>query len=519
MLPCALTYTTLAGYCLYGAVLYFLTLKRSDLLLVKLAHWADVCWYLVLVAMSSGTSSIFFFFFFFAILVASFRWGFSTGLRVTIVSATLFTIIGYATAPAGPEFELSRSLLRPVYLLVLGYMMAYWGGKELLLVRRLAMLKDVNRLSNPRFGVTETVNSILKLVCVFYEADLCIAVLFNTDQKRYLIARAERDGENITARTESLPKEQMEPLLTLPPHYAVAYNRNRLNWWRRESYYAFDVLKDKHAAGYATEAEGLVNLFETRALLSLPLYLRGKAVGRTFLSARHTSFNFSDIEFMLQLCDNIMPVIDNIQLLDNLASNVAQQERQKISRDIHDSTIQPYIGLKLALEAMRRRVPEDNSTLAHDIDEVLKMTEAGISDLRRYVGTLKDAPFSQESVLVPAVKRQAAQFTDFYGIHVDVEVIDDICVNGRLAAEAFQMVREGLSNVRRHSKAGRAVIRLNCANGKFTLQIKNDNSLQNAEENSFLPKSLAARARSLGGDISIEHLADGETCVTVEVPT
>jgi signal transduction histidine kinase len=515
-----LTYAALAGYCLYSAVLYFLALKRADLLPVKIAHWADVCWYLVLVALSNGTSSVFFFFFFFAILVASFRFGFDTGLRVTIVSATLFTLIGYATAPAGPKFEVARTLLRPVYLLVLGYMMAYWGGKEISFVRRLALLKDVNRLSNPRFGVAETVNSILKRVCDFYEADTCMVVIFNAERGQgggYLLTRAERDGEDISTRTEPLPEEQARPLLLLPPNYAVAYSQSRLKWWVRKRFFAFDVTKGEQTDEHAAETQGLVNLFETCALLSLPLYLRGKLLGRVFLAANRRSFNFSDIEFMLQLGDHIIPVIDNIQLLDHLASDAARQERQKISHDIHDSTIQPYIGLKLALEAMRRRVPEDNSALARDVDDMLKMADAGISDLRRYVGTLKDAPFSQESVFVPAVKRQAAQFTDFYGIRVEVEVTNDICISDRLAAEAFQMVREGLSNIRRHTSARSALIRLGCTDSKFILQITNDNAEPEAKVKPFIPKSLMGRARALGGDVSVEQLEGGKTSVTVEV--
>src|SRR6185295_19916113 len=125
----AVTYGALVVYSVYGAVLYYLSLRGGPLPR-SISHWIDVGCFLVLVALSSGTNSIFFFFFFFAILVASFRWGFKAGLRVTIVSTLFFTLIGYATAPADSTFELNRFLLRPVYLLVLGYMIAYWWPDE-----------------------------------------------------------------------------------------------------------------------------------------------------------------------------------------------------------------------------------------------------------------------------------------------------------------------------------------------------------------------------------------------------
>ena len=146
------TYTTLSLYALYSMLILLLARSESALIpsIRRWAHWADVAWYLGLIALSSGTSSIFFFFF--AILVASFRFGFGPGFQVTVVSAVLFTIIGYLTAPRGPAFELDRFLLRPVYLLVLGYMMAYWGGFEITLKRRLNLLNQMSTLSNPRQG-------------------------------------------------------------------------------------------------------------------------------------------------------------------------------------------------------------------------------------------------------------------------------------------------------------------------------------------------------------------------------
>jgi len=63
-----------------------------------------------------GTNSAFFFFFFFAILMASFRGGFSEGLWMAAASTALFMIVGYLSAPPEPQFELNRTILRPLSL-------------------------------------------------------------------------------------------------------------------------------------------------------------------------------------------------------------------------------------------------------------------------------------------------------------------------------------------------------------------------------------------------------------------
>ena len=112
------TYGALVIYVVYSAIIFALSFyERTP---HSVGPWIDVGCYLVLISMSSGTNSIFFFFFFFAILVASFRSGFKQGILITLASGLLFTIVGALTAPAR-QIELNRFLLRPVYLLVLGY--------------------------------------------------------------------------------------------------------------------------------------------------------------------------------------------------------------------------------------------------------------------------------------------------------------------------------------------------------------------------------------------------------------
>jgi hypothetical protein len=197
----AATYTALSLYTIYSAVLYILALRRSRLFdsLYPWLHWGDVVWYVLLISLSSGTSSIFFFGFFFAI------WGFASGLRVTLASVALFTLVGFLTAPQAAQFELNRTLVRPIYLLVLGYMIAYWGGFEITLKQRLALLKDVSTLSNPRFGVDRTIGALLHQLRAFYDADACVLIGHDTGKQEYFLRRVDQadpdGGTSLAAAT------------------------------------------------------------------------------------------------------------------------------------------------------------------------------------------------------------------------------------------------------------------------------------------------------------------------------
>lgn len=227
----ALTYSTLVSYVVYSATLYILALRHSLLLrsVRTIAHWVDVGWYTLLIALSSGTNSVFFFGFYFSILVASFRWGFASGLRVTLVSTVLFTTVGFKTAPE-PAFELNRFLLRPTFLLVLGYMVAHWGGFEIMLKRRLTLLKDVTALANPRFGVDRTISSIMAQLRAFYDADACLLVQSNKSTAVHQVRRVDRRDPEAAMHAEPIPEGLARILGALPPEQALVYGCEPRIW-------------------------------------------------------------------------------------------------------------------------------------------------------------------------------------------------------------------------------------------------------------------------------------------------
>jgi signal transduction histidine kinase len=150
-----------------------------------------------------------------------------------------------------------------------------------------------------------------------------------------------------------------------------------------------------------------------------------------------------------------MPTIDNIRLVDRLASDAAEAERRRIARDLHDSVIQPYIGLQMALVAIQKKLATHREAVPEDVERLLALTNAGIADLRHYMGELRENG-AHDSGLLPggllsAVQRFTKKFAEATGIVVHVEAETALPVYDRLAAEVFRMVAEGLSNVRRHT--------------------------------------------------------------------
>lgn len=508
-----ITYAVLIGYCLYSILLYFLARRAAPLALTDLATWIDLAWYVILIALSNGTNSIFFFFFFFSVLITAYRSGFKTGLRVTIVSAVLFSIIGYATVPPGQEFELNRFLIRPVYLVMLGYMISYWGGREIKFKRHLVLLKDANHLSNPRFGVNRTLSDIMNRLRAFYDADSCVLITFDFSAETYSWREASRDTPSEEVKIEQT--KAAAPLVNLPGELAIFYQNTAQFWHFGSNRYACNISIGVEAEIAAETYTAIADLLGTNSFLTVPVLRHGEMVGRLYLTSHQNCFERSEIEFLSQLTEQVLRAVENIDLLNRLATGAAYQQRQKISHDLHDSTIQPYIGLKLGLEALEIKHAA-GATITDDIEKLIHLTDATIADLRGYLSSLKDEASEVGNVLISAVKQQAVKFKEFYDINVTVEAADDFQLNDRLAAEVFQIVSEGLSNVKRHTRANQAAILIYRDAETLFLEIENDNP-ETAAILDFVPKSIVERAKSLGGTARVENLAS-HTQVFVEIP-
>src|SRR5262245_57916656 len=518
----AATYTVLAFYLVYTIILLTLAVRRRSTIPASVAYWADVGWVILLISSSKGTNSIFFFFLFFAILVASFQSGFTSGMRVTLVAAVLFTGIGFAMAPAEPEFELHGFLLRPTSLFVLGYMIACWGGAETMFRRRLALLKDVSVLANPRFGVDRTFGALMERLRAFYAADLCMLVMAELPPGGYTLRRVNRQHPATDGRAEVIVEAVARVLLALPATQAqVSGSLSRLWGW-------FGAVKRVQAYDVVTRERlpepphDMRELLAAAAYITVPVRYRGATIGRLYVTAADRyPFEASDVDFLLQVLEHTMPTIDNIRLVDRLASDAAEEERRRTGRDLHDSVIQPYIGLQMGLVAMQKKLATQSQAVPEDLEHLVALTRAGIADLRHYMGELRENGARDSGLLpgglLPAVQRFTKKFAEATGIAVQVEAPSALPVHDRLAAEVFQMVAEGLSNVRRHTRSAQATVTLTCGDQHLCLSIANDGP-PDASPTPFTPHSITERATALGGCARVEWPAHGGAVIVVDIP-
>ena len=514
-----LTYFALGAYCAYTVLLAAISYRLEWPAPPRALHWADVVFYSFLIALTGGTSSFFFLFFFYSIMVASFCWGFREGMLVTVASSALFAAVEVNFSEVNGHYDHGNLLVPAAYLLIFGYLISYFGGYERLLRRRLALLREINNLWNPRFGVDHTHGINLDRLLEFYGGTSCVLVLRRpVPALNYVMYSASRDKPGYSSTPSYVAESAAGALLRLPDSLAAFYHGPGGSWWSRlRGYSGYDFDLGARTSSFLADCAAWANLLDTNAFVTVPYVQRDGTSGRIFLTTDRGGFSHADIDFLAQVSDAMSTVVENMSLVEQLITKAAEHERLTISRDLHDTTIQPYIGIKLALDALYREAGADNA-ISRRISDLINMSEMTIRDLRQYASTLKDKAAMPGEFLVTAVKNQSERLGRFYGIQV--EVTSDISprLQGRLAAEAYQIIAEGLSNVLRHTAAKSAFVTILCENSQLLLKVGNDAEPGENGTKKFMPRSINERVQMLGGRAFVEQRPGGQTVVHVTIP-
>lgn len=503
------TYAVLIAYGLYSLVLLLaapgIRAARTGLMI----EYADLVWTTALVGLSGGTSSVFFLLYLFSILNAAFQRGYAASLQTAGLATLLFWGAGYLARPLA-GFDVNVLVLRGVFLLAVGHLAGHWGAAGIRQRRRLRLLKEASEISNPRFGVDAALGRTLELIRRHFDAETCLLVTAD-EAGDYVARRAVAGAENTSMNRVTMPAD-VGAMLTALPGSAVAVHCLPAAFGHGASF-AWDA---SSGAPQAIEPEllgRLLALLDGRSLISVPVKLGPQATGRVHVASRRpAAYTRSQAEFLLQVVDALALALENIRLVDHLATDAAEQERNRIARDLHDSVIQPYIGLELGLTALRSELPPEHASQA-TVDQLLQLTRSEIEGLRGFVRHLKGARQSEDS-LIASIRRFADRFSQATGIRLRCELPSQARLPDRLAGEVFQMVTEALSNVRRHTGSPEARIDLVCDDTLLTLRVANSVRRTAAP---FTPGSIAERAAALGGRAEVT-VGSKETAVTVHVP-
>ncbi len=209
-----------------------------------------------------------------------------------------------------------------------------------------------------------------------------------------------------------------------------------------------------------------------------------------------------------------------LRALSAKLESLREEERSRISREIHDQLGQMLTGLKMDLRWIERRLGDLDGSAA--INPILdKAVEAGgladetIAAVQKIAGELR--PGVLDNLGLPAaIRYEATRFQGRTGVICDVRVPEQPVPLARdVATAAFRIFQEAMTNVTRHAGATRADIELRLDDKDFVLEIT-DNGRGISAETLANPRSLGLlgmqeRAANINGQLTFRR---GETAGT-----
>lgn len=268
----------------------------------------------------------------------------------------------------------------------------------------------------------------------------------------------------------------------------------------------------------ADAATQLAAMLEARRLIVVPLRLRERPLGHLLVAGVADRRDDWGALALALLGPSLARLIERAALVDALNEEIGAHARVRIGRDLHDSAIQPYLGIRYAIEALALRTPEDNP-LRGDILALLDLMNHEVGELREVISVLRSGQQKGDNALVPAIRRQARRFSVLFGIAIHLDCPADITTSRAMAGAIFHMFNEALNNVRKHTTAKNVWIQLWAAEASIHLTVRDDAGRQRGQAASeFTPKSLTERVKELGGALSISRRDGLDTELAITIP-
>jgi signal transduction histidine kinase len=197
-----------------------------------------------------------------------------------------------------------------------------------------------------------------------------------------------------------------------------------------------------------------------------------------------------------------------------------EEERKRISRELHDETGQALMVIRLYLGMLDKAVAMRAAKAK--IQELLEVVDRTIEGIRRIIGRLSPLVL-QELGLIAAIRKEAKDLAKSSGIQARVVVADDF---GRLPPEfetaIYRVVQESLHNVAKHAGARSVTVEMTRTNGALRLLIEDDgvgiSKSSNSQRPSFGMAGMRERISNLAGTMKVESRKDKGTRILVTVP-
>jgi PAS domain S-box-containing protein len=218
--------------------------------------------------------------------------------------------------------------------------------------------------------------------------------------------------------------------------------------------------------------------------LNLPLLVRGRLIGVLEAYGPEALTERQSEETLISLANQGASALENARLYAELAERenrlqdlirklitAQEEERRKVSYEVHDGLAQTAAGAHQLLQAFARQHPPDSDKGRKDLARVLNLVQQTVGEARYVIADLR--PTALDDLGLAAAVRLQVEKISSQGSRVDYEeALGDERLPPEVETALFRVAQEALTNVHKHAPSARVKITLQRLNNSVRLQVR-----------------------------------------------
>jgi len=263
---------------------------------------------------------------------------------------------------------------------------------------------------------------------------------------------------------------------------------------------------------------------EVRSVLCVPLRAKRGVIGVICLEdTRVNHFGSTDVGWVEALAAAAASAIENAQLHTRIRQLAAEQERQKLARDLHDTVTQSLYSIGMAAQTSLKLARQEHfDTGALDaIKHILALSQTTLSEMREFLYDLHPTALA-DTGLIESLAQHFDVLRTQYLVSIDFRADSEPLVPMIHKEALFHIAREALWNVVKYASATHVDVLLRVEGNQVILSVVDDGAGFDpsvfVEEETVGLRNMKQRAELVGGVLELDTSPDHGTRITARIP-
>jgi signal transduction histidine kinase len=231
-------------------------------------------------------------------------------------------------------------------------------------------------------------------------------------------------------------------------------------------------------------------------------------------------FNVEDLGLLGTVAEQLGVAIENARLRERAEAAIVMEERQRLSRDLHDSVTQLlYSQVLFANAATKSLHAGEGERTAQYLERLGAAAERALREMRLMIHRLRPAALA-ELGLAGALQRRLEMVEQRAGIATSFTNTAPRKLPTELEQALYHISEEALNNALKHAQATRVRVELRREDGEIALRVEDNGcGFDTSSVTTGLGlQSLRERAAAVDGALTIETQPGEGTCISARLP-